>query len=196
MGNYEPPDGLWAFFLTFTTYGCHLHGDERGSVDRRHNEFDSPRVGPSGELEDYERGKLIDEPFVMQDEHQLGAAFAIRQLCQAHAWELYALNVRTNHVHAVVAPGNLSPERMMAALKAAATGLFYRRGLVERSRRIWSRHGSTPYLWSSTDVEGAVEYVVNGQGANLVGAVFPEWFASDPARRAAGRQAPTGRPEP
>ena len=31
-----------AFFITFTTYGAWLHGDDAGSVDRDHNEPDTP----------------------------------------------------------------------------------------------------------------------------------------------------------
>jgi hypothetical protein len=33
------------YFITFACYGCHLHGDESGSVDQRHN------LPGSGELE-------------------------------------------------------------------------------------------------------------------------------------------------
>src|SRR5690348_14625961 len=34
--------GEWMrYFITFACYGGHLHGDESGSVDRRHNVFGS-----------------------------------------------------------------------------------------------------------------------------------------------------------
>ena len=35
------------YFLTFRTYGTWLHGDERGSVDRKHNQFGEPLLLPS-----------------------------------------------------------------------------------------------------------------------------------------------------
>jgi hypothetical protein len=31
-----------AYFITFRSYGSWLHGDERGSVDRSHNQYGSP----------------------------------------------------------------------------------------------------------------------------------------------------------
>jgi hypothetical protein len=34
-----------AYLITFNTYGSWLHGDRRGSVDRFHNRYGTPRVG-------------------------------------------------------------------------------------------------------------------------------------------------------
>ena len=31
-----------AYFITFRAYGTWLHGDERGAVDRRHNDYGTP----------------------------------------------------------------------------------------------------------------------------------------------------------
>ena len=41
----------------------------------------------------------------------------ITETCDLRRWELFAINVRTNHVHLVVSGGE-PPERMMNALKA------------------------------------------------------------------------------
>jgi hypothetical protein len=35
---------IMVYLLTFACYGCHLHGDEAGSVDRGHNVPGSPLV--------------------------------------------------------------------------------------------------------------------------------------------------------
>ena len=47
------------YLVTFACYGCHLHGDESGSVDRNHNlpgtrmiEADAKRVMTERELMD------------------------------------------------------------------------------------------------------------------------------------------------
>ena len=40
--TYHAPDGPGAYFITFTTYGTWLPGDERTFVDREHNRPDEP----------------------------------------------------------------------------------------------------------------------------------------------------------
>ncbi|HUF05645.1 MAG TPA: transposase [Aridibacter sp.] len=53
---------------------------------------------------------------------------AIRETCEIRRWELFALNVRTNHVHCVVSIGNSSPNKALSALKANLTRALPRSG--------------------------------------------------------------------
>jgi len=57
---------------------------------------------------------------------------------------------------------------MMDAFKAFATKELRIAGLIERDFKPWSRHGSTKYLWTEDHIAAAVNYVVNGQGADLI----------------------------
>lgn len=91
---------------------------------------------------------------------------AIRAVCRARGYTLIAINVRTNHVHLVVSNSG-QPERMMDSFKAYATRALRAEGLIAPSFRPWSRHGSTKYLWTDDHIVEAVDYVVNGQGAEL-----------------------------
>ncbi|MEQ8849023.1 hypothetical protein, partial [Botrimarina sp.] len=75
-------------------------------------------------------------------------------------------NVRTNHAHAVVAAA-ATPERVMNDFKSWATRRLRDSGLVDRSAKVWSRHGSTRYLWDKRAVEAACCYVAEGQGPDL-----------------------------
>lgn len=90
---------------------------------------------------------------------------AIREVCTFRG-ALFAINIRTNHVH-VVASNSALPERMMEAFKAYSTRAPRAAQLVDGERKIWSRHGSTRYLWTEEHIATAVEYVVNGQGGEL-----------------------------
>jgi REP element-mobilizing transposase RayT len=87
----------------------------------------------------------------------------------ARGWTLHAINVRTNHVHVVVA-GRDAPERMMTAVKARATRSLREARLVADAVKPWARHGSTRWLWTPDAVEAACRYVVEGQGDVLPGA--------------------------
>ena len=71
--------------------------------------------------------------------------------------------VRTNHVHSVVA-ASCKPEHVMDSFKAYATRQLREARLMGPDIKIWARHGGTPYLWTEEQVERAIDYVINGQG--------------------------------
>lgn len=91
---------------------------------------------------------------------------AVRGVCDHRGWFLTAVHVRTNHVHAVTAAA-ASPERIMSDFKSWSTRRLREAGLVGADTRVWSRHGSTRYLWDEASVERAAHYVVEGQGVDL-----------------------------
>jgi REP element-mobilizing transposase RayT len=155
------------YLITFRCYGTWLHGDERGSVDRRyHNQFGTPNIAPNSRKALREAGLQKHEPFLLGPEERMIVESAIRGLCELRSYGLFALNVRTNHVHAVTSNSG-APERMMDSLKAYATKELRARGLIDQNRKPWSRHGSTRYLWTDDHVSQAVEYVLYGQGDEL-----------------------------
>jgi REP element-mobilizing transposase RayT len=66
-----------------------------------------------------------------------------------------------SHVHLVV-HADVDPETIMHDCKSYASRFLRPRESIRT--RWWTRHGSTRYLWRREDVEGAVRYVVDGQG--------------------------------
>jgi REP element-mobilizing transposase RayT len=83
-------------------------------------------------------------------------------VCAHRGWYLFAVNARTNHVH-VVLSSSCAPEQAIATLKAWCTRRLREAGHAAPEARVWAQHGSTRYLWTEPDVEGAVRYVVEGQ---------------------------------
>ena len=157
-----------AFLITFRCYGTWLPGDERGSVDRRHyNHFGLAKIRPDNEKLERKSAQLKSEPFVIGASEREIVEIAITEVCGVRGYGLFALNVRTNHVHLVV--GNAgAPERMMDSFKAYATRALRSAKLIELDRKPWSRHGSTRYLWAEYQIATAVDYVLNGQGDELL----------------------------
>ena len=152
-----------AYLITFRTYGSWLHGDERGSVNRDHNTYLAPMLATNPPLERAERDHLKQSPVMLSMTKRSAVGESVQRTCQELGWSLLALNVRTNHVHAVIAAPD-DPERVMHALKAYATRQLRGLGLVDRTARLWSRHGSTRYLWKPKQVEEACRYVAESQG--------------------------------
>ena len=174
MTAFISPTGLLAYFITFATYGSRLHGDERGSVRRGTVEV---VVAPDRWMVAAEARLMRDPAFILDERQRQVVADTVVETCKHRDWGLVAVNVRTNHVHAVVVAG-VRPEEVVNAFKAWSTRRLRERGLVDRERQPWTRHGSTRYLWDEKSVESAVEYVVNGQGADIPGST-PMGFATE-----------------
>jgi REP element-mobilizing transposase RayT len=161
-GQTEP----LAFFITFRCYGTWLPGDERGWTDRPVQPQDlSLRSGHPG-LHSLAQAAMAHGSFVLESQHREAVDVAIRDVCAHRGWMLHALNVRTNHIHTVVSAES-TPEQVMTSLKAWSTRRLREAGLAAEGARIWSRHGSTRYLWRVDEIEAACSYVLEGQGGDL-----------------------------
>lgn len=156
-----------AYLITIRTYGTWLHGDDRSSVDRRgQNVYNTPRVKPVKKLARIMQRNLADEPFLLDARSRGLTEAAVKELCSRRSYGLLAINVRTNHAHAVIA-GSGRPERMAAEIKSYSTRRLREGGVVGTEQRVWSRGESTRYLWKERHVEIAVNYVLYGQRDDL-----------------------------
>jgi REP element-mobilizing transposase RayT len=156
-----------AYLITFRCYGTWLHGDERGSVDRLHNIYDTPFIQPNKQLNDYISQNLKNQPVELDAKRRDAVEKAIRETCQKRNWGLLAINVRTNHVHIVVNTGNRNPSQTLSALKANSTREMRERAIWSSENSPWADKGSKKWLWNEKDVEVAIDYVINGQGDDL-----------------------------
>lgn len=151
-----------AYFITWTCYGTWLHGDPRGSVDHDHNVYQTPVIPSSPSLEIRRATTLEHIPTCLCDDARECVDRAIREHAAHRAWTIYALNVRTNHVHLVIAAG-VAPETVMQQMKAWSTRYLRKEGYAPRGAAIWTSHGSTRHLWDEQSVSRAVMYVLYGQ---------------------------------
>jgi REP element-mobilizing transposase RayT len=158
-----------AYFLTFTTYGTWLHGRAPGSVDRQHNEVGTPVLPPDKERETAERRTLAEPPYLLDAARRSIVLDTLREVARHRRWRLWAVHVRSNHVHLVVT-ADARPEKVMADFKAYASRRLKERSAEPHDRTRWTQHGSTLYLWTEDEVAAKIDYVLNGQGEPL--AVF------------------------
>jgi REP element-mobilizing transposase RayT len=156
-----------AYFITFRCYGAWLHGDDRGSVDRLNNIFDTPFIAPNQKLQSHIAKNLNQNPVELDAKRRKVIEDAIRETCEIRNWGLLAINVRTNHVHIVVDAGSKSPNQVLIALKANATRQMREKGVWHSENTPWAEKGSKKWLWNEKSVEIAIDYVINGQGEEL-----------------------------
>jgi REP element-mobilizing transposase RayT len=150
------------YLITFRCYGTWLHGDA-GSVDRFHNTYGTPRLHKDAARKRYNRGLLTQRPVNLDSKRRKVILASIKKTCSILRWDLWAVNVRTNHVHAVVtAP--CSPSRVLNALKANSTGAMRTAGCWQSDKTPWVRGGSKRYLWNERSLSNAISYVLYDQG--------------------------------
>ena len=163
---WNDTDNPLAYFISFRTRGTWLHGDERGAIDRFHNQYRSPYIPPNPKWHQYNQEKLKTKPLILGVRQRRSIKAAIKETCEIRKWRLLALNVRTNHIHTVL-NADRDPESVLVALKANATRQLRTDGLWIYGLSPWARKGSKRNLWTEQSVARAVEYVLHGQGEDL-----------------------------
>lgn len=161
----SPGAGPLAYFITFHTYGTWLHGDDRGSMDREHNEPGTPCLPPDEQRRRRAAAALRHAPVILGSHARAVVERTILEVAEHRGWTVHALAVRSNHVHVLVSAPD-RPEPVMNAFKSWSTRRLVEAGLLPPQAPAWVRHGSTVYLWKPLELRAACKYVAYGQGAD------------------------------
>src|SRR5687768_8476012 len=94
-----------AYLITFSCYGTWLHGDDRGSVDREHNEVGADLVPANDVRLAAESERMRQAPYRLDEPRRNVVLRAIIDIAEKRGWHLLAAHVRSNHVHVVVSAG-------------------------------------------------------------------------------------------
>lgn len=127
-----------AYLITFRTYGTWLHGEERGSIDRRHyNRYRTPDMPANRRLLEEEKGALRHEPVILNHQQREVVELAIREVCVHRNYLLHAVNARSNHIHSVVSSLH-KPEQVLNSFKSYATRELRERNLLGEIIKPWA----------------------------------------------------------
>ncbi len=88
---------------------------------------------------------------------------AIQQHCQHRGWKLFAVGVRTNHVHVVVGAADTKGQTIRDQLKANCTRELRQQSGPLQAERTWTKGGDCELLAGDDDIVAAVEYVLEAQ---------------------------------
>jgi len=155
-----------AYFITFTTYGTHLIGDETGSVDKTHNQYRTPFVAPNRRREAKARGRMKERAYLLNPKAREIVREAILRACRRYGWHPRAIHVRTNHIHGVVT-ADAEPDLVLSAWKAFATRALNESREEPGRKRRWTEKGSKRRVWTEEQLANAIDYVVNRQGEKM-----------------------------
>ena len=142
-----------AAFITWTTYGTWLPGDARGWRKRK-----AGNQLPRPFLADWSKKQMKGEAVLLNQHDRITVEDACRKHCEHRQWHLFAVNARTNHVHAVVATDK-SPQKARDQLKANCTHALRNQTRPLAVEKTWTTGGDCEIL----DIEAAVLYVLEAQ---------------------------------
>jgi REP element-mobilizing transposase RayT len=148
-----------AYFITWTTYGTWLPGDQRGWVKRGRWVVQPPN--PSRDQQ--AREKMTEDVVVLTPEQRTIVDSVVVNHCRIRQWLLHARNARTNHVHVVVT-ALLERKVVREQLKAwASRRLSEAAGLraADRNglRRWWTEKGDIELVREEEHLSQIIKYV-------------------------------------
>ncbi len=149
--------GFSTYFMTWTTYGTWVPGDQRGW--RKCQLGNQP---PQPRLEDWCREQM-NEPPVLLDKCQQQA---VESVCKEHAnfrgWGLHAICVRSNHVHVAIST-DASPLKVRDQLKANATRALRELVAPIQNKKVWTRRGDVEVILNEASLERVITYIKEAQ---------------------------------
>jgi REP element-mobilizing transposase RayT len=164
---WNDTDTPLAYLITFRCYGTWLHGDERGSIDRFHNKFETSYIEADKIWHQFNEKRLKSNPVILSSKQRELVEEAVREVCDYRNWTLFAVNARTNHVHVVVSTSGIKSERALNSFKSYATRKMRENNCWNFSHSPWADKGSRRRLWNERSIALAIDYVINGQGGEL-----------------------------
>ena len=157
-------DDVLAYFITWTCYGTHLPGDERGWTKwQQGNQIFQPQ------LEQWCRSQMSDTAVMLDVSDREIVEQVIHDHCAIRAWKLHAVNCRSNHCHVVVTAPNVDGEQVRDQFKSWATLKLKAYQLAQGDhadvgrQHWWTRKGSVRKLYDQESLEAAIVYTVEAQ---------------------------------
>ena len=151
-----------AYFLTWTTYGTWLPGDDRGW--NRKGEFENLPSNPL--LVETADARMNEDPFLLSAADRQLVEHTIGAHCEFRGWDLHAVNVRSNHAHVVVAASAYKPDRVASQFKAWCTRKL--KAVYPNRERFWTEGTSCRWINTTDELAKAIEYTLEAQDRNGV----------------------------
>ncbi len=145
-----------AHFITWTSFGTWLPGDERGWW-RQGGEWQ-----PANELfRKMAAAEMKETPFILSLDDRDIVEQTVSKHCEFRGWILHAVRSRLNHVHVVVTAPGYKPETVRDQFKAWCTRKL--KPTHPGRERFWTEGGSRRWINHENDLEATVLYVNEAQ---------------------------------
>ena len=174
--NIIAVDRYW--FLTWTTYGTWLPGDERGFVGEvlnesgeffNFNELNTPPAPPNSNLRDAAE-RVMKSPPLFLDHSQATALFEqFHETSNVSGWLLIAVAIMRSHIHVLAGvPGDPDPEKLLKAYKSYGSRKLNQGWSKPASDTWWTARGSKRKLPDEKAVTAAINYIRHQKNPLLI----------------------------
>ncbi len=146
-----------AYFLTITTYGTWLPGDQRGWVEYKQGwKLPDP-------IRELEAAAIMTASACLLDirEREM-VELQLAETCRHRGWILHAKNCRSNHMHALIETYETSPKKVRASIKAWCTRRLKERFNPDRENW-WADRGSIRWVFDENGLETVGVYIREAQ---------------------------------
>jgi REP element-mobilizing transposase RayT len=142
---------MLGYMVTWSTYGAWLQGDVRGWVKG------GKIRGEQRGLEEANRWAMKGTPVLLGRKEREAVRVKIEETAGRMGQHIYAIAVRSNHVHVVVGDGGSSIVQTVMRYKMASTLGLQKTGFVGK---VWARGYDKRFCFSEEELDGRIEYVV------------------------------------
>ena len=138
------------YMLSWNTYGTWLQGDRRGWTKN------GKVYGERGRLEDANLKAMKGRPVVLDREQREVVQAKIEEVAKRMGQRIYAIAVRSNHVHIVLENTEKAIARAAMQYKMETTLALQKRGL---RGKVWARGYDKRFCFDDAAVRARVGYV-------------------------------------
>ena len=161
------PDKPLAYHITFGTYGCRLHGDPRGTVDRQHNQYLDPVIAENWDRELANQERLRFQRITLTSEQRLFIESITLEICQRGAWQLFAVAAAPDHGH-VCLSGEADGKRIRTWFKRWLGERLSSRWTLQSGQTWWAEDGSVKWIFDEMNFKNVVKYIVDQKSTSMV----------------------------
>ncbi len=156
--HLDPTRTTW--HITFGTYGTRLHGGSRPSVDKQHNDLDTPFVPPKIEREDSARGRMKFPARSLTVEQRQFAEEEIPKICGRGGWEYRVCSAAPDHVHLLcdIVP-DVHGEKVRRLVKRWLGQALSEQWQLPEGASWWAEEGSNIAIHNEPYLNNAFSYI-------------------------------------
>lgn len=165
--NFINAERYW--FLTWTTYGTWLPGDERGFVGMaadengsviNHNQFGMPSAQPDRRLRESAERSLKGAPIVLVRSQAESLFTQFHETAAIRKWLPIAVGIMSTHIHLITGvPRDPDPDKILGDFKAYGSRCLNQEWGKPLSETWWTTGGSKRKLSDERAVKAAVNYI-------------------------------------
>lgn len=149
-----------AYHITFGAYGTRLHGDERGTVDRKHNCPGEPTLDTDPPRQNFEASLMRFPSINFTHDQRRFIETHVPTICERGGWPYHISAAGKDHVHVLLA-ADAHGSVVRRLLKRWLGQTLSERWPTDARRTWWAEGGSVKWVWDEHYLRRAFDYIAD-----------------------------------